>query len=140
MTTGECPTAADPGTGYQGLSVLTEGLRFPLCEPNYYDVVFNEIAAGVIAGAQVACNFPVPTPPSGETIDLDSVTVQYTPMGSGTPVSFTQVQTVNDCAPNSFYIDGATDEIVLCPDSCTLVQADDAAKIDIVFQCKGDIQ
>src|SRR5690606_34903046 len=44
ITTSECSTAADPGTGYQALSILTGGLRFPVCEGQGFDVVFQEIA------------------------------------------------------------------------------------------------
>ena len=138
MTTGECPTAADPGTGYQALSILTGGLRFPLCEPQFYDTVFNEIAQGVIAGAQVACNFEIPTPSSGEQIDLNSVTVQYTP-GGGSAMNLTQVPTAADCIDDAFYIDESAGEIILCPDTCTTVQDDENAKVDIVFQCIGTV-
>jgi hypothetical protein len=139
ITTAECPTAADPGTGYQAISVLTGGLRFPLCEPLFYDTVFNEIAAGVIAGAQLACNFSIPTAPSGQTIDLDTVTVNYTPMGMGAPTEYSQVANANACTADSFYIDLAAQEIVLCPEACNVVQADEAAQIDIVFQCPGGV-
>ena len=123
------------------MSILTEGLRFPLCEPMYYDVVFNEIAQGVIDGAQVACNFDVPDPPMGQNIDLNSVTVEYTPMGSGTPVELSQVPSAAECGPNLFYIDQAADpdQIVLCPETCTTVQNDESALLNIVFQCVGDV-
>ena len=140
LTTGECPTAADPGTGYQALSVLTGGLRFPLCEPQFYDTVFNEIAQGVIAGAQVACNFEIPTPSNGEQVDLNSVTVQYTPGAGGSPIDLTQVPTAADCVDDAFYIDETAGEIILCADTCTTVQGDENAKIDIVFQCIGMVQ
>lgn len=133
LTTSECPTAADPGTGYQALSVMTGGLRFPLCEPNYYDVVFNEIAQGVIEGAAVDCEFAVPEPPQGEVLDLDTVVVHYTP-GVGADEDFQQVASELACANNSFYIDN--DVITLCPDTCDRVQGDQDANIEIRFGCE----
>lgn len=137
VITGECPTAADPGTGYQALSVLTGGLRFPLCDTTSYDVVFQSIADGVIKGAKVACEFPVPEAPVGETIDLTTVQVGYTPGGMGTQTTFAQVAGASACTAGSFYIEGGV--IKLCADACTLVQADDAAKIDVIFGCSGGV-
>lgn len=132
-----CPTAANPGTGHQALSVLTGALRFPLCDTTSYDVVFQAIADGVIKGAKVACEFPVPDAPPGKTIDLATVEVAYTPGGTGAPAKFAQVKDAAACMSSSFYIDAGI--IKLCPESCTLVQADDHAKIDVVFGCGGDI-
>jgi hypothetical protein len=102
--------------------------------------VFNEIAQGVIAGAQVGCNFAIPEPSNGEDVDLDSVSVQYTEGGMGNPINFNQVSTAGDCVPNAFYIDETAGEIILCPDTCDTVQNDEAAKIDIVFQCIGTVE
>lgn len=133
----ECPTAANPGTGHQALSVLTNSLRFPICDTTSYDAVFQAIAAGVISGAKVDCAFAVPDPPVGQNIDLMSVGVKYTP-SMGAPTSFTQVANAAACTPGSFYIENMT-TIQLCPEACDLVQMDDTAKIDVSFKCKGDV-
>ncbi len=135
--TGECtPGAEDPGTGYQSLSIMTGGYRYPTCGLDYTDI-FTLMAQGVIAGAQVPCEFDIPDPGMGQTIDLDTIEVKYSSMG--TPVgTFTQVPTSADCTPTSFYID--MNKIVLCPDACTTVQTDPDAKIDIAYGCEIDIQ
>lgn len=132
-----CPTAANPGTGHQALSVLTGALRFPICDTTSYDVVFQAIADGVIQGAKVACDFPVPEAPPGKTIDLATVEVAYTPGGMGSPTIFTQVKDAAACAPDAFYIDSGT--IHLCPATCAMVQMDSKAKIDVLFGCGGGI-
>ena len=135
VTAGTCPTAAGPGTGYQALSVKTEGLRFPLCDTTSYDAVFKAIAAGVVSGAKVSCDFPIPPPPMGETIDLKTVVVEYTP-GDGSPAQqYKQVADSTLCTPDSFYIDAASNTIFLCQDTCTSVQKDAAAKIAVLFGC-----
>ncbi len=51
ITLSECPAAVNPGTGYQGLSILTNGVRFSLCQPNNYDLIFDAIGQEVINGA-----------------------------------------------------------------------------------------
>lgn len=127
-----------PGTGYQALSVKTGGLRFPICQNASFDVVFQEIAKGVIEGAQVACDFPLPKPPEGQMLDLNTVVVEYTVGGVGTPTKFKQVKNAGECVADSFYIESET--IKLCPDACSVVQKDDKAKLAILFGCDIEIQ
>src|SRR5690606_30647177 len=106
IVTGTCtPGAVNAGLGHQSLSVLTEGLRFPLCDTTSYDAVFQSIAEGVIAGSKVACDFPMPTPPDGETIDRSSVVVQYSVGGVDAPSSFAKVADASACAPGAFFLD-----------------------------------
>ncbi len=130
----ECPTGVDPGTAYQQLSILTGGLRFPVCEGSGFDAVFQKIADGVIKGAQVACELDIPAPPQGEEIDLGSIRMNYTPGGGGADILLEQVPNLAACKSNAFYIE--TDKIKLCPDSCTTIQADNSAKLSTLFGCK----
>ncbi|MCA9656742.1 MAG: hypothetical protein KC486_00220 [Myxococcales bacterium] len=134
IITGQCPTAQDPGTGHQAMSNLTEALRFPLCDTTSYDVVFQAIADGVIKGAKIVCEFPIPEPPENEELDLESILVEYTPMGMGDPDVFNQVPSVDQCGPNSFYLDAGM--VKLCPETCENVQADKDAQINIKFACE----
>lgn len=134
----KCPTAANPGTGHQALSVLTGALRFPICDTTSYDKVFQAIAAGVIKGAKASCSFPTPTPKPGETIDPSTVVVRYE-SGAGTSTLFEQVANAGACKPGAFYL--ASGAIQLCPDTCTTVQADDKADIQVLWGCApGSIQ
>ncbi len=137
VTSSTCtPGAADPGTGYQGLSVLTEGFRYPTCGLEYTDI-FTLMAQGVIAGSQVPCEFGIPDPPAGEELDLDTVEVIYS--SNGMPVdTYTKVADANACTPTSFYIDSGN--IILCPGACSVVQADENAKIDLSFDCKQVVE
>ncbi|MEZ4302470.1 MAG: hypothetical protein R3B70_46510 [Polyangiaceae bacterium] len=134
LVTGVCSTAVAPGSGYQVLSQLTGGLRFPICEFESYDVVFQEIAKGVIEGAKVACEIPIPEAPDGQTIDLTTVVLEYAAGGVADPVQFKQVPTAADCKPSAFYIEDKT--IKLCPDTCAVVQADDKAQLSVLFGCE----
>ena len=125
--------AVAAGLEYQRLSILTGGLRFPICEHANFDAVFNHVAMGVVLGAKVACDFALPPPPLGQQIDPSSVLVDYTPSGVGAPTTFKQVAGPGACAPNSFYIDKS--RVYLCPDACTTVQADSKAKVEVLFDC-----
>ncbi len=129
-----CPSGVAPGTGHQALSILTGGLRFPLCDTSSYDVVFQGIADSVIEGAEIECSFPIPAPPMGKVLDDDGVSVEYTPMGEGNPQSFMRVANPGACTPSGFYIEA--DEVVLCPQACALLQTDKDAKIEVSFTCE----
>ena len=134
IITGECPGAADPGTGHQAMSNLTDALRFPLCDTTSYDVIFKAIAEGVIKGAKIACEFPIPEPPENKTLDLESILLEYSPMGVGDPETYDQVPGIDQCGPKSFYI--ADGLVHLCPSACEAVQSDKDAKIDLKFSCE----
>jgi len=136
VMTSECPTAADPGTGYQWLSNMTGGLKFPVCEGSGFDAVFQKLAEGVIQGAKLACDFEMPAAPPGENLDPNNMLVNYTPSDGSAVVEFKKVANSAACVDNAFYIEGTT--IHLCPQACTLVQADDNAKMDVLFGCKQD--
>ncbi len=124
---------AGQGGSIQQVSVLSGGWRFPLSEAANFDVVFQQIAQGVVATTPVACNFPIPDAPPGETIDPDTIEIDYLPGGAPPPMPLTQVVGPADCTPTSFYIDTGT--VFLCPDACALVQADTMAALDVRYGC-----
>lgn len=133
VTTGKCsPGSENPGTGYQALSVKSGGLRYPSCGLNY-TTIFQEIAKGVIAGAKVACEFPVPPAPAGQTLDLATVVPRYTPGDGSAGKDFGQVPNAGACAADKFYIEN--NAIKLCPATCSFVQADPKAAIKVLFGC-----
>ncbi|MSP63664.1 MAG: hypothetical protein EXR72_25630 [Myxococcales bacterium] len=124
--------AVNNGIEHQTLRIATGGLRFPICEWASFDGVFQEVAAGIVQGASVSCDFPIPMPPDMQQIDFDTVLLEYTP-GKGAPEDFLQVADLGKCAPNSFYLTGS--KIVLCPETCTKVQKDYMAKFRVLFDC-----
>jgi hypothetical protein len=134
VITGECPSAADNGTGYQTLSNMTDGLRFPLCDTTKYDVVFQAIAEGVVADAQIACDFEIPDPPPDKTLDEDSIVVLFTPAGQMNPIILMQVPSPDQCDPMSFYVENG--KVFLCPEACDLAQDDPDPKLEVEFKCE----
>jgi len=122
-----------PGEPLQNLSKLTGGLRFPICQFAAFDVVFQALAQSVVTTTPLECEFPFPTPPAGKTIDPNTIQLDYTPGTGGPTQSFTQVKSLADCTPSSFYVENQT--IILCPDACTAVKADSSGNIDVRFGC-----
>jgi hypothetical protein len=125
------------GSTYQDLSRLTGGLRFPICEFDGYDRVFQAIADDVVSRSGIACGFPIPTPPSGQRLELDKVAVAYT-RGDGAGVqTFGQVTDQSKCDEDAFLIEG--DAINLCPQACAKINRDALAAVDVVFSCSSTL-
>jgi hypothetical protein len=126
------------GETYQELSRLTGGLRFPICVSSLYDVVFREIAGRVVAQSDIACDFPVPPPPTGRTIDLDRVSVEITHEGTGGATTrLGQARLSGDCQADAFFIENET--IQLCPEVCNAVRSEEGASVDVLFGCESSI-
>lgn len=130
-------TVANAGESYQQLSRMTGGLRFPLCEFAGFDVVFRRIAEDVITRTRVACDFAIPDPPPGRTLDTDKVAVRYTKGDGSGDVLYGQAATSADCQADAFYIEN--ERIYLCPETCGVVQADAMAAVEVVFACESTI-
>lgn len=130
------PGAQEPGTGHQALSVLTGGYRYPSCTLSY-TAIFQEMAKGVVKSSAVSCDFPVPQPAPGETLDLASLAVQYKPGGdAGAVQEFTPAADLASCAPGKFWLEGGANGTVhLCPETCAAVKSDLTASISVVSGC-----
>jgi uncharacterized protein YegL len=97
-------------------------------------------ALQVIRGAALSCEFKVPTPPVGKDIDYNTVNVVYSP-SVGARDTLTYNATCQ--GGTGWHYDNAAKptKIVLCDATCTAVQKDQSAKIDVVTGCatKGGI-
>ena len=134
VTTTECSQGGiGPGTGYQWLSKGTRGLRFPMCNPLGYSSILPNIANAIDKDSEISCELAVPDPPMGQQLDLNTLTVLYTPMGNGMPVEFTKVDNAGQCGIDNFYIENNL--LHICPVSCATIEADFGAKVEIKIQC-----
>lgn len=137
MVAGKCSSTncPAPGTGYQALSRLTGGMRFPLCQYGAFDVVFQEIAQGVVSS--LACQFAVPVPEAG-LLDPTKVSLAFTP-GTGPVENWTNVPNSAACAGDEWYFDdNAHPQIItLCPAACAKAKADTSGKIEVLLGCQG---
>lgn len=145
IVTSECGTGSQAsgfGTGYQALSRLTGGLRYPICaqgappETNF-NPIFNEIAQGVIETAAIPCEYDFPEVEG--IINPDNITVRYAPTGGGDEIQFNRVTNEAACGGgNDFYFDSNTTptKLFLCSGACTTVQ-DDGGDLTLDFGCLG---
>lgn len=134
VQTGECwPGAQAPGTGYQGLSVLTGGLRYPTCRNSDFNAIFQAVAEEVVEGATVSCSVDLEDQGSA---DPDDTTVRFVPGGSVNPITFSRVAGSGACVDNSYYYEDA-DTITLCPTTCSMVQADLSGSLAVEVGCNG---
>jgi von Willebrand factor type A domain len=143
---------------FQGAGVLTFAVGLDGSEPQ----IMNQIAQGghtgqafmigngnaaqdllnaikKIQAASVSCSFTMPVPPDPkDMIDLNQVFVNYTPGNGGMKQTFDQVANSALCgAAGGWYYDNPTmpTTINLCPATCTQVQADNMAKVEIFLGC-----
>jgi hypothetical protein len=131
--------AAD-GTVYTQLIADTMGARGVICNDDWTQV-FADISAAVVSGSQVACEIEIPAPSGSEMIDPTRVNVTYQAGGMGAADILTQVQSAADCASGDWYYDDNTTptKIVLCPSTCSSIQADDMANVKIQLGCSTQI-
>jgi len=103
-----------------------------------FDVTSNTDALTAALSAikldAVDCEFAMPPAPEGETLDLGHVNVTYYAGGAGEGETIPHVEDGAACGtePGWYYRDTT---IVLCPATCDAVQADAAARVEIVFGC-----
>ncbi len=127
-----CDTATSPGLSYQALSVITDALRYPVCEGRGFDAVFRVLAQSVVESTKADCVFEIPEAPPGQSINRASIAIEYRPAG-GAPIAIDQVAGRDDCGAHSFYVTG--DQLQLCPASCAEVEADRLAELRVLYGC-----
>ncbi len=128
-------SAVSPALGYQALSRLTGGLRFPICDYANFDVIFSALAQNIVASVgTIPCEYPLPDPGNGQTLDPATVEMKLTEPSEPTK-TLQRIVDPAQCGPDRFYIEN--DTIVLCEEACAVVQAAGMdAKLDIAFGCE----
>jgi hypothetical protein len=97
-------------------------------------------ALASIRGKTASCDFPLPPPPAGQTLNVDAVNVQFTPT-SGAPQTLTYNK---DCTGgDGWHYDNASapTQIDLCDNTCNTVKTQATGKVSIAFGCatKGGV-
>lgn len=122
------PGCSDGGPNYCHLDMTTAA--------DFAAALADGLAA--IAGQISTCEYAVPPPPNGKTINPGQVNVLYT-KGDGTESSIGQDAT-GTCAAGWVYDDAQNPtKITLCGSDCDMVKADSGAKIDLIFGCDTEV-
>jgi len=135
------PLPADEGKVYKQLVAQTGGILGDLCIQDF-GPVFQDMATGIVSSAKLSCDYDIPPPPEGEVLDAGMVNVNYTP--SGQPVTpILNVASAADCgALGGWYYDNtnAPTRIIMCANTCAILQADTNGKVDVLFGCETQVQ
>lgn len=148
-----CPNSAQVGQVWQQIVNTTGGVSGDICNCSFgnpacaptFQGVFDELATKIIQGSQpLACQWQIPEPPMGETLDPDYVNVEFIDQNVGVPETLYHVDGANDCDPllGGWYYDdnAAPKNIILCPVSCDKVSAaPQGSKINLLFGCKTEV-
>ena len=133
----KCPDAAEIGTVHQQLVEQTGGVQGDLCT-QMFDPVFDALAMDVVSNAPIACDWPIPPPPLGQSLDSDKLNVNFT-QPDGTVVQLGRIPLGEDCAGREgwhYDSDTAPTTVVSCPASCDRFKAT-GGKVDVLFGCKS---
>ncbi|MBE7478377.1 MAG: VWA domain-containing protein [Polyangiaceae bacterium] len=135
-------TGAAFGKVYEDLVKQTGGAQGEICLGDWTPV-FNAITTAVIINSKVSCEYEIPQPGAGQTLDPNKVNVDYLPGGQPPANPIPRVNDLAGCSSGpslgGWYFDNnaAPSKILLCPQTCAAVQSDPAAKIDVKFGCES---
>ena len=91
-------------------------------------------AIGKIKASQLTCDYALPPPPAGKTIDVNAVNVNYTTGGATKTLPYSA--TCSDAGGWHYDSVTAPTKIIMCPSICTTLQGDTVGgKVDIIFGC-----
>ncbi len=137
-----CEFAAPNGEGvpYRDLANMTGGVSGDLCD-QAFEPVFQQFANAVIESATLSCEWIIPPPPDGETLDPGMVNVLFI-NGDDESTLIGKVDSAADCSgvTNGWYYDDPNSPtmVLVCPQTCEWIQGQEGSKIDIQFGCETE--
>ena len=137
VETGLCTGGGSDGAAeeYQKSTILTGGLRFPLCDNGNFDAVFQAMAVSVTEGVALECAYAPEAPATGD-LDFNRVIAYFT-TGAGDVSRFERVANAGACAEDSYYVSDGL--ITLCPSTCDRVTAELEGSLDFHVACSAQI-
>jgi hypothetical protein len=125
-----------PGFEYYSLSDLTGGQKISICTADWSQV-FGPLKEAVIASAPLPCDYAIPPPPTGETLDPAKVNMDFIPQGATEAMTLPRAGGEAECGDNVawFYDDPqAPTELRLCPAACESAMG--GGTVNIAFGCE----
>jgi hypothetical protein len=129
-----CQAAAGGDTHY-ALAMLTKGLSASICESDWTKI-FKTFQDTIVKSAPLPCDYSIPPPPKGDTLNPNKVNVAYTPAGSMAEETFGKVAGQDACGMNTgWFYDNASapTKVLLCPATCSKVAS--GGTMNIVYGC-----
>lgn len=131
------------GSSLQNLDLIAAGggtSKATIVQTNNPQQIVSDFESALnrIRGQTLACEYTIPSPPNGAALDYSKVNVVYTPANQmSETLAYSQ-----DCSnPKGWKYDAvkAPTKIQLCSSACGAVQAQQGAKIEVVFGCKTNV-
>jgi hypothetical protein len=102
-------------------------------QPNFSDALKGALQQ--IVGTVLSCEYSLPPPSSGKTLDLGNVNVIFTP-GGGKPSLVSKAADGSPCTDGWQYSPAQT-SVVLCSNTCKQVQGASDPQVDVLYGCKS---
>jgi hypothetical protein len=120
------------GTARSGCSVTgPEYCHIDLTEESDFSAALNAALARIL-GQIVSCSFELPSPPSGQELNLSQINVIYSP-GGGAPEELVGRDDSSTCS-DGWQLDSGN-RVVLCPAMCERVQSNPSGQVELLFGC-----
>lgn len=126
------------GAVYNDLVKTTGGVSGDLSKQDFAPV-FQQLASSVVKDAvPVDCQWTIPTPSGGGTLDPEAVNVRFT-QSDGTTETLDGVVDDKQCddVHGGWYYDDPDHptRVVACESSCRVMQSDHRARVEVLFGC-----
>ena len=128
-----CLSAESAGIAYQQLSIVTGGVRYPVCEFESYDAVFREIATGIVEDARIDCSMRLPNVSDQQILDVDRMALEFSGASGEAPRLVTRVSDASSCGTDNFYVTETTVE--LCPQLCEQASSSTSGELVVYAEC-----
>ncbi len=134
VSDGTCLGAFNRGTQYLNLADSTGGEKLPICSSDWTKL-FKELESAVLESAPLPCDFEIPEPPAGQSLDENAVQVMFEPVGKA-KTEFPKATDSAQCGDKLgwFY---NNDRVEFCPSACDLVKT--GGSVAIGFGCEPTI-
>jgi len=98
--------------------------------------LLQELAAKVIVGAELSCEYDIPEVPAGQTFDRGLVNVLYGTGGSDKEVFPYAEDACRDAVAWHYDDNDAPTKILLCPKACERARTSEDGKLEVKFGCQ----
>ncbi|HEY3496537.1 MAG TPA: vWA domain-containing protein [Polyangiaceae bacterium] len=124
------------GTARSGCSVNgPDYCHIDLTQESDFSAALNAALARIL-GQIVSCSFELPSPPSGQELNLSQINVIYSP-GGGAAEELVGRDDSPTCS-DGWQLD-SSDRVVLCPATCEKVQSNPQGRIELLFGCDSTV-
>lgn len=145
----QCPNAAAVGEVWKAIVNKTGGVHGDICNcppgnpqacAQTFQQIFNQLATKIKQGSQpLTCEWKIPPPPAGQTLDPAKVNVEFIDQIAGTGETIYHVKDAASCDPvlGGWYYDDPKypSSIKVCPATCNKITAVTQGKVNVIFGC-----